>query len=103
MNEIFNYLPINIFTKDEAGKFIYINKHAEESIGIKLNEAKNKTMSDSINQKNIISSLQKIANTKAPYKFVQFFPELSYLRIIFKNNENQVYSIIRNKAHYNSN
>jgi PAS domain S-box-containing protein len=46
MNEIFNYLPINIFTKDEAGKFIYVNKNAEESFGIKSENAINKTVYD---------------------------------------------------------
>lgn len=39
MNEIFDYLPINIFTKDKEGKYIYLNKNAEESIGIKLKDA----------------------------------------------------------------
>jgi PAS domain S-box-containing protein len=46
MNEIFNYLPINIFTKDKDGKYIYLNKNAEESIGIKLKDAIGKTVYD---------------------------------------------------------
>lgn len=46
MNEIFNYLPINIFTKDETGKYIYLNKNAEESIGIKSEDAINKNVYD---------------------------------------------------------
>lgn len=46
MNEIFNYLPINIFTKDEEGKFIYLNKNAEESFGINRKDVINKTVYD---------------------------------------------------------
>ena len=46
MNEIFDYLPINIFTKDEKGKYIYLNKNAEESTGVKLLDAKDKTVYD---------------------------------------------------------
>jgi len=44
MNEIFDYLPINIFTKDKDGKYIYLNKNAEESTGIKLKDAIGKTV-----------------------------------------------------------
>lgn len=44
MNEIFNYLPINIFTKDEQGKFIYLNKNAEESLGVEKKNIVNKTV-----------------------------------------------------------
>ncbi|MCG8307870.1 MAG: ATP-binding protein [Cytophagales bacterium] len=43
MNEIFDYLPIDIFTKDKEGKYIYINKSAEESIGVKPKDAIGKT------------------------------------------------------------
>ena len=43
MNEIFDYLPINIFTKDVKGKYIYLNKNFEESIGVNLQEAIGKT------------------------------------------------------------
>jgi PAS domain S-box-containing protein len=39
MNEIFDYLPINIFIKDKEGKYIYMNKNAEQSTGIKLKDA----------------------------------------------------------------
>jgi PAS domain S-box-containing protein len=44
MNEIFDYLPINIFIKDSAGKYIYLNKNAEQSIGVKLKDAIGKTV-----------------------------------------------------------
>lgn len=44
MNEIFDYLPINIFTKDKEGNYIYLNKNAEESIGVKLEDAKGKSV-----------------------------------------------------------
>ena len=43
MNEIFDYLPINIFTKDSDGKYVYLNKNVEESTGIKLKDAIGKT------------------------------------------------------------
>ena len=46
MNEIFDYLPINIFTKDKEGKYIYLNKNAEESTGIKHQDAIGKTVFD---------------------------------------------------------
>lgn len=44
MNEIFDYLPINIFTKDKDGKYNYLNKNAEESTGTKLKNAIGKTV-----------------------------------------------------------
>jgi PAS domain S-box-containing protein len=44
MNEVFDYLPINVFIKDMKGKYLYINKNAEESIGVKLNDAIGKTV-----------------------------------------------------------
>jgi len=44
MNEILDYLPINIFIKDKDGKYIYINKNAEQSTGVKLKEALGKTV-----------------------------------------------------------
>ena len=44
MNEIFDYLPINIFTKDKMGKYLYLNKNAEESTGVKLKDAIGKTV-----------------------------------------------------------
>ncbi|NJN25912.1 MAG: PAS domain S-box protein [Cyclobacteriaceae bacterium] len=44
MNEIFDYLPINIFTKDKEGKFIYLNKNAEESTGISVKDAIGKSV-----------------------------------------------------------
>ena len=44
MNEIFDYLPINIFTKDKDGNYIYLNKNAEESIGVKLEDVKGKSV-----------------------------------------------------------
>lgn len=44
MNQIFDYLPINIFTKDKDGKFLYINKNAENIFGKKLNEVAGKTV-----------------------------------------------------------
>ncbi len=46
MNEIFDYLPINIFIKDEDGKFIYLNKNSEESHGFSLEDVKGKTARD---------------------------------------------------------
>lgn len=46
MNEIFDYLPINIFIKDNHGKYIYLNKNAEESTGVKLKDALGKTAFD---------------------------------------------------------
>ncbi len=69
MNEIFNYLPINIFTKDEQGKYIYLNKNAEESTGIKLQDAKNKTVYD-LYPKHIAEKLEQddieVRRTKKP-------------------------------------
>ncbi len=44
MNEIFDYLPINVFIKDIEGKYVYLNKNAEESTGIKLKDAIGKTV-----------------------------------------------------------
>ena len=44
MNEIFDYLPINIFIKDSEGKYIYLNKNAEQSIGVKQKDAVGKTV-----------------------------------------------------------
>ncbi len=44
MNAIFDYLPINIFTKDEQGRYIYLNKNAEESIGLNAKEIIGKTV-----------------------------------------------------------
>ncbi len=44
MNEIFDYLPINVFIKDIEGKYIYINKNAEQSTGVKLKDAIGKTV-----------------------------------------------------------
>ena len=46
MNEIFDYLPINIFTKDKEGKYNYLNKNAEESMGLKLKDAIGKSVYD---------------------------------------------------------
>ncbi len=46
MNEIFDYLPINIFTKDTEGKYIYLNKNVAESHGISLEDAVGKTDAD---------------------------------------------------------
>ena len=43
MKEIFDYLPINIFTKNKEGKFVYINKNAEDSLGIKVDNSIGKT------------------------------------------------------------
>ena len=44
MHEIFDYLPINIFIKDEEGKFIYLNKNSEDSHGFRLEDVKGKTV-----------------------------------------------------------
>lgn len=69
MNEIFNYLPINIFTKDENGKYVYINKNAEESIGYKLQNVVDKTVYD-IYPKSTASKLEEddleVRRTKKP-------------------------------------
>jgi len=69
MNEIFNYLPINIFTKDENGKYIYLNKNAEESIGHKLEEVSGKTVYDVYpagTAKKLDEDDQEVRNTKNP-------------------------------------
>lgn len=44
MNEVFDYLPINVFIKDLEGKYLYINKNAEQSTGVKLKDAIGKTV-----------------------------------------------------------
>ncbi len=43
MNEIFDYLPINIYTKNREGKFIYVNKNTTETTGISLEDTIGKT------------------------------------------------------------
>ncbi len=85
INNILDYLNIDNIKIDpiNSGQFI-----------------KDKNIDIIITEKNIISNLKKVVNTSTPYKFVTYFPELSYLRIIGEN-KNFIYSIIRNKAHYN--
>jgi PAS domain S-box-containing protein len=46
MNEVFNYLPINLFIKHIDGKYIYINKSAERTTGVSAKEAEGKTVHD---------------------------------------------------------
>ena len=69
MNEIFDYLPINIFLKDTDGKFVYINKNAEESIGQKLNEVVGKTVHEIYEPetaKNLEEDDRKVSELKIP-------------------------------------
>lgn len=69
MNEIFDYLPINVFIKDKEGKYIYINKNAEESTGIKLRDAIGQTV-HTLYPKSTAIKLeeddQKVIKTKEP-------------------------------------
>ena len=69
MNEIFDYLPINIFTKDKDGKYLYRNKNAEESTGVKQKDAIGKTVFD-IYQEDTARKLNKddieVRRTKMP-------------------------------------
>ncbi len=46
MNQIFDYLPVNIFMKDDQGRYIYVNKNLEDSTGIKSKDALGKTVFD---------------------------------------------------------
>ena len=79
MNEIFDYLPINIFTKDEKGRFIYLNKNAEELTGIKLKDAINKTVHE-LYPKHIADKLElddsEVRMTKNP-KISQYQMEIN--------------------------
>ena len=43
MSEILNYLPVNIYMKDENGRYIFINKQGEETINLYDGEALGKT------------------------------------------------------------
>ena len=43
MQEIFNYLPIQIYTKDKEGKYISLNKSTEEFLGLKSMDVIGKT------------------------------------------------------------
>ncbi len=69
MDEIFDYLPINIFTMDEEGKFIYVNKNTEESTGLNVNSIIGKTLFD-IYPKHVAKELDKeneeIRKTRSP-------------------------------------
>jgi len=57
MKEIFDYLPINIFTKNTEGKYIYFNKNAEESLGIKVDNTIGKTARE-VYREDIASKLE---------------------------------------------
>jgi PAS domain S-box-containing protein len=69
MNEIFDYLPINIFIKDSEFKYIYLNKNAEQSIGLKLKDAIGKTAYE-LYEKNTAQKLEQddleVSKTKQP-------------------------------------
>lgn len=43
LNEILNSLPINVFLKDEEGKFLFINNHTAKTVGISAEDAVGKT------------------------------------------------------------
>ncbi len=43
MSEILNYLPVNVYMKDEIGRYIFINKQGEETLDIYGGEALGKT------------------------------------------------------------
>ncbi len=43
MSEILNYLPVNIYMKDENGRYIFINKQGEETVNLYDGEALGKT------------------------------------------------------------
>lgn len=46
LNEILNALPINVFLKDEAGRFLFINENASEIVGLRPEEAVGKNEYD---------------------------------------------------------
>jgi|GEM_PF-344866 len=43
MSEILNYLPVNVYMKDENGRYIFINKQGEDTINLYSGEALGKT------------------------------------------------------------
>jgi PAS domain S-box-containing protein len=69
MNEIFDYLPINVFIKEKDGKYVYINKNAEQSTGVRLNDAIGRTVYDlypAETAKKLEADDQKVIEDKQP-------------------------------------
>lgn len=87
MNEIFNYLPIDIFTKDEKGKYIYLNKNVEESIGIKVKDAIGKTDFDLYSETTAIRLNQDDIKVRKAKK-----PILSQYEILVKGKIRHIFS-----------